>query len=90
MREPVKNIYRSFFTQHCNEYCPSASRHAMTHATCRAGTDSGQLADCLGLEASKFHRQDAANRTDHESAFAHQSQEVRILRGLRCSSAVLP
>ncbi len=44
----------------------------------RAGTDSGQLAECLGLEASKFHRQDAAHRADHESAFAHQAQEVRM------------
>jgi DNA polymerase alpha subunit A len=36
------------------------------------GTDSGQLADCLGLESSKFHKPDGDS--ERKSAFAQQQE----------------
>jgi len=37
------------------------------------GTDSGQLADCLGLDSSKFHKADAGDN-ERKSAFAQQQE----------------
>ena len=40
------------------------------------GTDAGQLAECLGLDAAKFHKNDTQGSTTRVSAFAQQAEEV--------------
>ncbi|KAJ1491739.1 hypothetical protein T484DRAFT_1932601, partial [Baffinella frigidus] len=56
------------------------------------GTDAGQLAECLGLDSTKFHKNDTQGSTTRVSAFAQQAEEsdrftsVEKLQGM-CSDA---
>eukprot|EP00960_Hanusia_phi_P020062 592676-Hanusia_phi.AAC.2 len=44
------------------------------------GTDSGRIAECLGLDATKFHKNEARSQSNFDSVFAQPAVEVIIVR----------
>lgn len=48
------------------------------------GTDSGRIAECLGLDATKFHKNESRSQSNFDSVFAQPAVEVQC-----CSSFVL-
>jgi len=52
------------------------------------GTDSGQLADCLGLDSSKFHKSDNAGDSERKSAFAQQQEAADRFENVEKFSAM--
>jgi len=52
------------------------------------GTDSGQLADCLGLDSSKFHKSDNAGDSERKSAFSQQQESADRFENVEKFSAM--